>query len=233
MKRLLATVRCDVRLQLRNGFYYATLFVLAIYALAASQLDLGSARQGLTWLVPALVLNNLVITTFYFVGGLVLLEKAEGSLEAQIVSPLRVGEYLAAKVITLTALAIVHNVATVALLVGLDFAALPLVAGVALAAATYVLVGFAAVARYDSINEYMLPSALYVAPLMLPLLYAAGWDSPLLYLHPIQAALVLMRGAFGRAAGWELIYGVVYGGLSVGAAYVFCRRSFRRLVAER
>jgi fluoroquinolone transport system permease protein len=233
MKRLSATIRCDVRLQLRNGFYYATLFVLAIYALGLSQMSLASARSALAWLLPAMLLNNLAITTFYFVAGLVLLEKAEGSLEAQIVTPLRAGEYLASKVLTLTALAVFYNLVVAFLVVGFDVAVLPLAVGVALAAAIYVLFGFVAVARYDSINEFLLPSTLYIAPLLLPLAYVAGWDSPLLLLHPMQAPVALMRVALGQAPGWQAIYGVLYGGLWVGLAYALCRRSFRRFVVEK
>jgi fluoroquinolone transport system permease protein len=229
MRRLLSTIGCDLRLQLRNGFYYATLFVVAIYALGSSQL--ASLRPSLSWLLPAMVLNNLVITTFFFVGGLVLLEKAEGSLRAQIVTPLRAGEYLAAKVITLMALALVHNLVTAWLLVGLTFAVLPLVAGVALASTLFVLFGFVAVARYESINEYMLPSALYGAPLLLPLLYTTGWDSWLLYLHPLQAPVVLMRAASGPAGAWQLVYAVLYSGLWIALAYRLCLRAFRRYVA--
>jgi fluoroquinolone transport system permease protein len=232
MTRLLATIRCDVLLQLRNGFYYATLFVLAIYALGFSQLHLTSMRDRLSWLLPAMLLNNLVVTTFYFVGGQVLLEKAEGSLRAQIVTPLHLGEYLAAKVLTLTTLAVVYNLAIAWLVVGSAVALLPLIAGLALGSALYVLAGFAAVARYDSINEYLLPSVLVVAPLLLPLAYVAGWESPLMFLHPMQAPVALIQVAIGHAPGWQALYGVLYGGLWVVVAYAICRRSFRRLVVE-
>jgi fluoroquinolone transport system permease protein len=233
MKRLVSTLWCDVRLQLRNGFYYATLFVLAIYALGLTQVSLSSARDALAWLLPAMLLNNLAITTFYFVAGLVLLEKAEGSLEAQIITPLRPGEYLASKVLTLTALAVLYNLAIVFLVVGFGVALLPVAAGVALGAAIYVLFGFAAVARYDSINEFLLPSTLYIAPLLLPLAYVAGWDSPLLFLHPMQGPVALMRVALGQAPAWQALYGVLYGGLWVGLAYALCRRSYRRFVVEK
>src|SRR5436305_5271778 len=80
MHRLLATIRCDLRLQQRNGFYYATAFVVAVYALGLSQLHASGARLNLAGLLPAVVLNNLMITSFYFIGALVLLEKTEGTL---------------------------------------------------------------------------------------------------------------------------------------------------------
>jgi hypothetical protein len=226
--------RVGVCFELPNHFMKLTAQEnLAYFVLGLSQLRLKGARQALAWLAPAMVLQNLAITGFYFAGGLMLLEKAEGSLEAQIVTPLRAGEHLASKVATLTALAVVYNLAVVFLLVGYGFAALPLAAGVILAAALFVLAGCAAAARYESVNTYLLPSTLYLVPLLLPMLYAAGWESALLYLHPIQPALVVMRAAFEPVAAWELIYGALYGGLWVGVAFFVCRRVFVRFVAER
>lgn len=230
MYRLLATLRTDARLQLRNGFYYATGFVLAIYALALSQLPGLGAR--LAWLVPALVLNNLAITTFYFAGGQVLLEKAEGSLSAQVVTPLRAGEYIASKTLTLTLLSLAYNLAIVALLVGRGVGP-ALVVGVAVAAAIYTLFGIVAVARYTTLNEYLLPSTVYIGGLMLPILpYALGWDHPLLYLHPIQAPLVLMRSASAPISAWQWAYGLLYSLLWLGLAYRLAHRAFRRHIAQ-
>jgi fluoroquinolone transport system permease protein len=233
MRRLFSTIRCDIRLQQRNGFYYATIFVMAVYALGLSQLHSAGAPLNLGWLLPAIVLNNLLITTFYFVGALVLLEKTEGTLAAQVISPLRAGEYLAAKVITLTALALAYNLAIVALLVGGAFAAPALLAGVGTAAALMVMAGFVAVARYDAVNEYMLPSAPWAAGLLLPLIYVLGWDSPLLYLHPLQGPLVLMQAAFAPAAAWLVSYGALASVLWLGAGAWLCRRSFQRFVVGR
>ncbi len=233
MKRLLSTIRCDLRLQQRNGFYYATAFVVAVYALGLSQLHAAGARLNLAGLLPAVILNNLMITCFYFIGALVLLEKAEGTLAAQVVSPLRAGEYLAAKVISLTALALAYNLAVVALVVGNEFGALALIAGVGALAALIVMAGFVAVARYDSVNEYLLPSLPYAAGLMLPLASMFGWDSPLLYLHPLQGPMLLVRAAFAPAEPWQLIYAVLASALWLGVGAWLCRRSFQRFVVGR
>jgi len=88
MNRLVATMSCDVRLQVRNGFYWAVAFLLAILVVLITQLP------SFDWgpVLPPLVLGNLVTATFFFVAALVLLEKGEGTLEAQIVTPLRVGD---------------------------------------------------------------------------------------------------------------------------------------------
>ena len=234
MKRLLTTVHQDVQLQFRNGFYYATAFIVAIWVILFSQLLPERSRHNLQWLLPAIILDSLLINTFYFVSGLVLLEKGEGTLHAQVVTPLRTWEYLSAKVITLTLLALIQNLIIVGLFYDLGLNILPLAVGIVLASAIYVLAGFVAVARYDSINEYLLPSGLYAAMLLLPLLpYVSQWDNWLIYLHPLQGALVVMQAAFQPVKIWQVIYGVLYSGLWIGLVYLGSRRAFLRFVIAR
>ncbi len=105
MTRLLVTAAWDARLQLRNGFYYATGIMVLFWIVLLRLLP----EHVLRPLMPPLVLGNLIINTYYFVGGLVLLEKREGTLEAQVVTPLRTWEYLAAKVATLALLSLAEN----------------------------------------------------------------------------------------------------------------------------
>ena len=62
MSRLLATMSWDVRLQVRNGFYYAAGFV-ALYGIL---LLLWPSREQLAWILPVGVFGNLMINTFYF-----------------------------------------------------------------------------------------------------------------------------------------------------------------------
>lgn len=228
MRRLLATVRCDAQVQLRAGFYYAAAVLVAVWALLRAFVP-GVAQA---WLVPALVLNNLAITGFYFAGGLVLLERTHGTLRAQSVTPLAPDEYVAAKLITLGGLALAQSLASALILVGPSFAALPLAAGTLLAAAIFGLVGLWAVARYESFNAYLIPSTLYVGPLLLPLVpYVWGWAGWPLFLHPVQPAIVLMRAAFEPTAPALLAYAAIAGLLWAGVAYRLGRGAFTRLVS--
>ena len=230
MTRLAATMRCDVRLQLRNGFYWAAAFVLGAWALVVSQLP------PVVWapLMPPLILGNLVMATFFFMGGLVLLEKGEGTLEAQVVTPLTGGEYLASKVLTLTALSVVENLAVVLMTHGPVFRWLPFVAGMAGASVMFCLIGFIVVARYDSINEYLFPTMIYTTLFYLPLLdYTGLWETRWMLLHPLQAPLVLMEGAFYPLQAWEWFYGSVYSTLWIALVFLWSRRTFRRFVVAR
>lgn len=254
MTRLTSTMKWDARLQYRNGFYYAALVVVLIWALLLSQIpaqvfeSLGT--NTLAWLLPAAVLGNLLVGTFYFMGGLLLLEKGEGTIEAQIVTPLRSNEYILSKLATLTILSFIENSLLVLIIyvlrarpwatpdqfiniLGPEFISslLLFAAGLVLAAVILCLAGFLVVIRYDSINEYLLPSIMVTTVLMVPLVaYLAGWHSWLLYLHPLQAPLLLFEAAWQPIPVWQLIYALAYSLLWAGLLFRAAHRAFYRFV---
>ena len=98
MTRLAATLGTDMQVQFRNGFYLATAFVVACSIVLLRWLPAEVAAL----LLPVVAPENIVVNTFYFVSALLLLERGEGTLAAQNVTPLRADEYLASKVLTLS-----------------------------------------------------------------------------------------------------------------------------------
>jgi fluoroquinolone transport system permease protein len=232
VKRFAASLLCDIRLQLRNGFYAASVFVTVVWAAVFSQLP----RFDASGVWAGMVAGNLFITTFYFIGGLVLLERDEGSLAARSVTPLKPSEYLASKVLTLSALAAAENTVLTLLLAGLGFlrfgtGLIFLILGIVLLSVILCLAGFAVIVRYRSINEFLMPSMLYVLALGLPLIdYFGLWRSPLFLLHPVQAALVLMRAAWEPLSTGQAVYGLLYPAAAVFVFAVLARRAYRRLV---
>jgi fluoroquinolone transport system permease protein len=230
MTRLLSTMRTDFRLQFRNGFYYATLFVAVIVVVAFSRLDIPDYRY--VW--PIFILGNMMMVGFYFMAGLVLLEKGEGTMEAQIITPLRPFEYLLSKVVTLGVLSLIETLILVIVLSGIDFNWPLFLLGVAITAAIYSLFGFIAVAPYDSVNEFIFPSVLWVLATLPPLLYFMGVsDSWIFFLHPLQAPLVLLQGAFTGVPDWQIVYGILYGALWIGITFYWSLRVFRRFIIRR
>ena len=227
MTRLRAAVRWDMRLQLRNGFYYAAAFIAIIMTGVLWQFP----RTELPIILPLFVLGNMMVNTFYFMAGLVLLEKGDGVLEGLVVTPLRQSEYLAAKLVSLTLLTIVENMVIVTAVFGFNYNIGLFVAGLGLMACFNILFGFIAVARYDSINRFILPSVLITMTLTVPLLdYLGLWTSPLIYLHPVQAPLLLLQGAFQPMALWQIGYGLAYGVVWVGLMFKLSQRIFYRFI---
>jgi fluoroquinolone transport system permease protein len=227
VNRVLSSLRWEVTLQYRNGFYYAVAFVLAIWVLLWTQLP----RMDLSAVLAGILISNLLVTTFYFMAGMVMLEKGEGSLEARVVTPMRSGEYLLVKVLGLSALVLIENLVIAGLFSGFQFGLLPVALGLLLAGAIFMLFGFLSVIRYNSINEYLLPSVGYAFLLMLPLIDFFGlWKSPLFYLHPIQGSLVLVQAGFQPAEALEWLYGIGYSLIWLGLLFWMSRKALRRFV---
>jgi fluoroquinolone transport system permease protein len=234
--RLLSILAWDVRLQFRHGFYYAAAFVAALTILGLVRLP--PVNVSLGWLVPPLVASNLTVGTFYFMAGLVLLERGEGTLEALVVTPLRPAEYLASKVVTLTLLSVVENVTIVAVFSGArlggNSGVLLLALGIALASALFVLAGFAVVVRYESINEFLAPSVPFVGLASVPVfLWLLGVDHVLLFLHPLQTTMLLIRAAFEPVPAWQIGAAAAYSAFWVGLAGFWAREAFQRFVVLR
>ena len=225
MTRLAATLGIDARIQLRNGFYAATALVVACSILLLRWLPAETAAL----LLPVVLLENVVVNTFYFVSGLLLLERDEGTVVAQSVTPLRGGEYLASKVLTLTALSLVESGLIAVPVVGLDGRLALMFIGIALAAGLFCFAGVALVTHYESINEFILPSVLYTFLLSLPVLGYFGVGARAWYLpHPIQGPLDLMHVQAPYTLG-GLAYAIGYPVMWIGPFYLWSRRALRRM----
>jgi fluoroquinolone transport system permease protein len=229
MTRLLSTLRWEVQLQFRYGFYYAGLFVAVVWIVLASVIP----QAQLRYIIPVFLFTNLVMTTFYFASGLILLEQGQRTLQSLIVTPLRRGEYLSSKALSLTLLGLLEGVAIVAFTYGLGLNWLWLSLGLALLCTFYVLTGIAAVARYQSINEFLLPSGLWTLVFSLPLIhYFELWRNPLFYLLPTYPPLILLKAAFESLPTWQLLYGVLGSLVWIGLAYELSRRFFERYIVQ-
>jgi fluoroquinolone transport system permease protein len=195
--RLWAATRNDARLQWRQGFYAAYVLVTALYVAALRFTPAGRFPR----IVPFLVFSDPAVFGFFFAGALVILERDDGMMQTLFVTPLGVGEYVAAKVLSLTTIAVVTSLAIAAGAGGRGFDVLLLAVGVSLTAALIVQIGLALASRFGTINRFMLGGSAATAILVAPLLGFAGVvDWPWARVLPTHASLVLIGGAFGEPA---------------------------------
>jgi fluoroquinolone transport system permease protein len=190
-----------VRLQWRHGFYAAYALVTALYVIVLRFTPVGTYPR----VVPFLVFSDPAVFGFFFAGALVILERDDGMMQTLFVTPLGVGEYVAAKVLSLTTIAVATSLAIAAGAVGRTFDIALLTAGVALTAALTIQIGLALASRFGTINRFMLGGSAATAILVAPLLAFSGIaDWPWALVLPTHASLVLIGGAFGEAApaGW-------------------------------
>ncbi|MFX4262836.1 ABC transporter permease [Pelotomaculum propionicicum] len=203
--RILSAFKYDVKFQFRHGFYYAYLFLTVVY-IAGLRLVPETYRPFLTGLV---IFTDPSVLGFFFIGGIMLLEKGQNTLESLFVTPLRVNEYIWAKVASLTMLSLLSSlvIAVFTLGAGVNIALLAL--GVSLGSVFFTLLGFALAARARSLNQYFfysIPTAIFDLPL---LKYLGLPDTWLYYLLPSRPELLLIEGAMGRITPGQTLYAVV------------------------
>jgi fluoroquinolone transport system permease protein len=230
MTALLTALRWDVILQARNGFYWASAFLVAmIGALLLSVPETVRADSGV-W-VPAILTINLQITTFFFMAGLMLLERDEGTLAALAVSPISPSGYLALRTVSLTGLAATETMALVWIGFGTTGSWWLILAGTAALGVIYTGFGAAIAVRYESVNALLLPAAAFVGLLLLPLLPHFGLAPRLPFLvHPLEPPMSLLRAAYGVINRTELVFGIA-GSLGWSAlAFAWGRNRVRALM---
>src|SRR5688572_27895366 len=169
MRAWLGFVRWDVTIQARNGFYWASAFVAVAMGALAAALPAAIRQQPDVWVAP-IVIMNLQITTFFFVTGLVLLDRDEGTLTALAASPLSAGQYLAAQAATLTVLAAVETVVIIWIGFGFGGAWLLILPAIGLLGIIYTGLGALIATRYESVNTLLLPASVLITVLLFPLL---------------------------------------------------------------
>ena len=229
MSRLWSTMRWDWQLQWRQGLFYAALFVMLAWIGLFLQLD-----DLIThYLLPVILYIDLSIFGFFFMAGLLYLEKGEGVLSALVVTPLQGWRYLVAKLVTLTGIGLLVSLSVV-IVVHRAAVNWPLLVGaLILNSLFFILASFILACRYDAINEFLIPAIWFLGAAQIPFLDSFGiWSGWLIYLLPFQAALLLVRGAFEPLAAWQWLYALTYLLAMIGAGFVWSLRAFQHFVVR-
>lgn len=202
-----STILWDIRLQFRQGLYFAAIFVIVLWWGLLSLLP----PEAQALFLPFALFMDLSVFGFYFMAGMLFLERGERVLEAIVVTPLPRYGYLLGKVISLTILAMIMSVILVVLLHGVQLNWAYLLAGVGLNSWIMTLFGFILAAKYRGISDFLIPSIVFTVPTQLPLLYYFNiWDHWLIYLVPTQPTMLLILGAFEPLSGPQLLYSLLY-----------------------
>jgi len=187
-------------------------------------------------MLPLLLFFDPAIIGIMFVGAIVLFEKAENTLPSLVVTPMKVWEYLASKIISLTVLATISAVLFVIFATwSLNFNYFFLFVGIILTSVFLVLVGFLMVARLNTINEYLLMMMLAFIGLTLPpLLHLNGlYENVIFYLWPTQASFILVNGVFKGIELWEAVYGIVYLSVWIVICFIIAKKAFYKHIVQK
>ncbi|KUG19857.1 MAG: ABC transporter permease [Methanomicrobiaceae archaeon] len=223
MRHLAPMVRWHFLLDYRYRIVHISLATVILWALVL---------RGVPWantgtVIAALIFLDPAILGFVFIGALVLFEKSNRSLEALTVTPIEIREYLLAHIITLTAIALLASATLIVLTRGVFVNYLYFCAGVTLTSAFFILLGFIAVARFSSVNEYFIAAAVYGTVLNVPLIYHFGLsDHWLFFLFPTQASLILLTGIFKPLSFGMAVYAILMLSAAIAVCYRIAKRQF-------
>ena len=232
MTRFVSALRLELTLQVRQRFLHAAVFsgLVWLAVLLPMPTRLRSVAE------PYVLLGDISIIGFFFIAGTVFFERQERTLGAVVATPLRFGEYLAAKltVLVLISLCVAVVVATIAH--GFDYDPVPMVIGVVLGTLLMLLAGFISSLPFASISDWFLAGTIPLAVMSVVVLHYSGvWPNPLLYLIPTNGPLMLLGAAFDQItlAPWQVIYAVLYPVVCVAGLCSAAKSMFGHYVVAR
>ncbi len=233
MTRLLTAIRLELTVAARQKFLHAGVFsgLIWLAVLLPMPPDLRPVAE------PYVLIGDIAIIGFFFVGGSVFFEKQERTLGAIISTPLRFWEYLAAKLVVLVAMSLFVAIVVPTIAEGFTYRPVPLILGVLLGTLLMLVVGFITSLPFASVTDWFLAATIPLAVMLVPPLinFSGLWPHPVLYVIPTQGPLLLLGAAFDQVSltNWQLVYSVLYPVLCLIALWRAAHVLFGRYVVER
>ncbi len=195
--RLASAIYYDVKIQFRSGFYLAYLIVCLIYIAGLRQLPGNIIHIGTT----IVVFLDPTILGFFFIGGLILLERGQKTLSGIFVTPFTITEYLLSKAFSLTLLALLSSLLITIAVLGMNSNIFLFCITIILTSIMFVFMGIAIVVRVRDLNRYLILSPLPLIFFIVPLLdYLDIVTSDLFYLLPSYPVIKLLAAALDSTA---------------------------------
>jgi fluoroquinolone transport system permease protein len=232
MTRFASALRLEFTLQYRQKFLHAGIFSGLIWL--AVLLPMPHSLRPVA--EPYVLVGDISIIGFFFIGCVVFFEKQERTLGAIVSTPLRFWEYLAAKLAVLVLISVFVAVTVATISSGFDYDLAQVVVGVVLGTLVMLLVSFISSLPFASVTDWFLVATIPLMVLSLPILFYSGvFPNPVLYLIPSQGPLLLLGSAFDQVtlAPWQVLYAVVYPVVCAAGLCWAARAAFGRYVIER
>lgn len=225
--RLRSAFLYDVKLQFRHGFYYAYMLISAAYIILLNLLPI-NIRETVDII---LTFSDPSVLGFFFIGGLVLLEKGQNIYDNLFVTPYTAKEYLLSKTLSLTLLSVITSLIIHLSAFGFETNLLLFALGVTQSSTFFTMLGLGVAVRCQTLNGFFFLSTVSTFIFVVPIIEVIGlWSSPLFYFIPAKASLLLIGSAFEPLTTADVIYAVGVLLAWNGAAFVFAKTSFQRYI---
>lgn len=148
--RLGRLIRGDIHFQWKYGFYFIYFILTLLYVCVIASLSEYWKKD----IAAIMIYSDPAAMGLFFMGAIVLLEKSQKVLNAMVVSPVKVSEYILSKTIALIAISTI-----IALILGLVSGSnhlLGIAVGTALTSAIFTMLGIIAATRISNLNQFLI-----------------------------------------------------------------------------
>jgi len=201
--RLLPLLKNDMKLLIRYGIIAVYAFVVAFYV--AAIIYMGELMPA--WLIALIIITEPTAFGFFFLGGLMQLEKSEDVRSALAVTPVSALDYFFSKAISMTAIALIA-VFVLAIVTNNNINWLMLFAIVTLTSVQFLAIGVPAALYFKTLSGYLIGSITYVVPILLLGMFAFIDPMPvwaIIFPTASEFKLILIATGSGTASTPEII----------------------------
>lgn len=237
--RLLSGIQQDIKFQFRHGIYNIYLILSVLYILLLNSVPV-SLKQNAIILV---VFTDPAILGFFFMGGIIILEKGQRTLESLFVTPYQIYEYMISKVLSLTLVSILCSFLIVAFTsfisffpfsINFNFSPLMLLLAVTLSSVFFSLLGFPFAVKARTVNGYLISASLLIPVILLPLLdFLSIFKFPLLKIFPTSSSIVLLEAVFRPVSPLVIVLNILNLLIWITLSYIWAYKWFEKFVLIR
>ncbi len=187
--RIINLIKGDIRFQFKYGFY----FVYAVFTAVYISLIFVMPQSWRERAAAIMIFSDPAAMGIFFMGAIVLLEKSERVLNSIAVSPVKTGEYILSKVVSLLFISVVVGIA-ITLPAGTKnlYAS---VIGTAFGSAFFTLCGLIVAANISSLNQFLTTAVpIEIISFLPPIMYLFGYDNMFMLIHPGCIIISLISG---------------------------------------
>ena len=148
--RLGRLIRGDIHFQWKYCFYFIYFILTLLYVCAIAALP----EHWKNNIAAIMIYSGPAAMGLFFMGAIVLLEKSQKVLNAMVVSPVKVSEYILSKTVALIAISTI-----IAMILGLVSGSnhlLGIAVGTALTSAIFTMLGIIAATRISNLNQFLI-----------------------------------------------------------------------------
>lgn len=200
LKRLLLG---DIHFQMKYGFYFLYAFITVIYITVLSFVPpVAKAKVS-----AVIIFTDPATLGLFFMGAIILLEKSQRVLSSLAVSPIKLWEYIFAKVVSL---------ALISTLVGVIISAvsgtqnmISVTVGTFFGSILFSLIGIIIATKVGNLNQFLLVTVPIMLALMLPpLAELFGYSHPAFAFHAGNIVLRFINSSIERLSLMLLVFAI-------------------------